>query len=260
MKIIDSHCHPELSLYKEDRNAMLERNLEKGVFMIGIGNDYESSKEMAELADKYRNIWATVGLHPTLPITGHDVQSYELLSKREKVVAIGEVGLDYYPEIDEDEVGRQHKVLNDFINLSMILNKPLVLHVRNSKSGRSAHDDVIKILSKFGTDKIHGVVHSFTGTVEESRKYIDMGFFIGLNGIITFSDEYDDLITNIPNEKILLETDSPWLTPVPFRGKRNEPMYVIEVVKKISEIKIIDLENAINICNSNCQKLFKIMI
>ncbi|OGM97965.1 MAG: hypothetical protein A2735_00780 [Candidatus Yanofskybacteria bacterium RIFCSPHIGHO2_01_FULL_41_21] len=277
--IFDSHCHPQFPQYDSDREEMIKRNLEKGVSMIAVGADLETSKQAIELANKYdgspspdgfgrAGIWATVGLHPDDIKDDFKIEDYKILATDKKVVAIGEVGLDYYRKEKEqsfDQIKtRQKEIFSQFIDLSLEVNKPLVLHCRSEKGGRSVHVDVIEILktvnSKLETvnSPLCGVAHSFTGSIEEAQKYLDLGFYLGFNGIITFTKEYDEMIKNIPLDKILIETDAPWLTPEPNRGKRNEPSGVFHVAQKISELKDESLEKIIEQTNQNCKELFKI--
>ncbi len=276
---------------------MIKRNLDKGVSMIAVGADLETSKQAIELANQYEgppspdgfgraSIWATVGLHPDEITDDFKIEDYQILVNEKKVVAIGEVGLDYYrKEKDQsfDQIRiRQKEVFSKFIDLSLETGKPLVLHCRSEKNvmpagrqGQSAHEDAIEILktvnSKLETGNLplRGVAHSFTGSIEEAKKYLDLGFYLGLNGIITFTEEFDELIKFLPLNKILIETDAPWLTPAPNRGNpnlpkmedgrvRNEPAGVIEVAKKIAELRNESLEKIIEQTNQNCKELFKI--
>ena len=231
--------------------------------MIAAGASLETSKQAIELANKYDKVWATVGLHPDEINSEFRITDYELLIKESKVVAVGEVGLDYYKKeqsFDELRV-KQKEVFSQFIDLALETGKPLVLHCRSEENGQSAHEDAIEILSKsyvLNPKSLGGVVHSFTGTLDEAKKYLNLGFCLGLNGIITFTDQYDEVVRYTPLEQILLETDAPWLTPVPNRGKRNEPFGVIEVAKKIATLKNISFDEVAQETFANTQNLFKI--
>jgi len=262
VKITDSHCHPQFPQYDSDREEMIKRNLNQEVFMIAIGADLKSSKEAIELAEKYpERIWGTVGLHPDEINENFKISEFKNLIS-DKVVAIGEIGLDYYRILEPDKREGQKEVFLEFLNLAKEFKKPVVLHCRNSKE-KSAHFDMIEILkSEIENCKLRnenclqGVAHSFTGNLEEAKAYLDLGFYLGFNGIITFTDQYDEVVRYTPMEQILLETDAPWLAPVPYRGQRNEPRYVIEVAKKIAELKNQSLEKVVEVCNQNCEKLF----
>ena len=258
MKIIDSHCHPQFSDYDKDREEIIKRNLNDGVFMIAIGADLKSSEGGIALAKKYPNqIWATIGAHPAEIGEDFAIEDYKKIISKE-VVAIGEVGLDYYRTPEGDKRTRQKDIFLEFINLSHEAKLPLVIHSRNEKLGKSAHDDLADILKSNDGLTVDGVAHSFTGTVDEAKKYLDLGFYLGFNGIITFANQYDEVVRYAPMEQILLETDAPWLSPVPYRGQRNEPIRVIEVAKRVAELKNIELAEVVSICNQNARKLFGI--
>ncbi len=267
MSIFDSHCHPQMEQYDNDREEMLKRTKDAGVFMICVGTDLETSKQGIELAQKHEGIWASIGLHPndtakTTKDTFAKVPFVGLL-KESKVVAVGEVGLDYYrtPELEKQK--KQKEVFEEFIDLAIKYNKPLVLHFRDSPKGSSGrvHKDAIEILdSRFKIlSSVPGVSHSFTGNLDEAKEYLNRGVYLGFNGIITFTRQYDEVIKYVPLENILLETDAPYLTPEPYRGQRNEPVYVIEVAKKIAELKNEPLEKVIKETTQNCKNLLSIV-
>lgn len=257
--IFDSHCHPQMAQYNEDREEMLQRALKEGVFMICVGVDYETSKQGIELAQKHENIWASVGLHPNDNLDEvFNPDLYEELLKMPKVVAMGEIGLDYYRTTDLKDQEIQKERFEQQLRLAEKLKLPIILHSRDAGKGSTGkvHEDMINVL-KNNFSGI-GVAHSFTGSIEDAKKYIELGFYLGFNGILTFARQYDEIVREIPLEKILLETDSPFLTPEPYRGKRNEPVHVIEVAKKISEIKNESVEKVIEQTTQNCKNLFKI--
>lgn len=268
MKIFDSHCHPQFPQYDKDRGEILARAEGAGVSMICVGTDLEMSRKAIELAAEHENIWATVGLHPNdfselfedNTISPSKVDEFLHLAGKEKVAAIGEIGLDYYRTPDKEYQKKQKEIFEFFINLAYQNHKPLVIHGRDSQigSGGQAHGNIIEILNSAKNILYGGVAHSFTGSVEETKKYLDLGFYLGFNGIITFTRQYDELVKYAPLENIMLETDAPYLTPEPHRGKRNEPAYIIEVAKKIAELKNISLEKVADQTTSNCKKLFKI--
>lgn len=234
--------------------------------MICVGTDLETSRQGIELAQKHENIWASVGLHPNdiEEVSSLQFMVYSELIEKNKVIAVGEIGLDYYrtPELEKQE--RQKEVFKQFLDLAVQHNKPVVLHARDAGKGSTGkvHSDMLEILIsvnrklKTVNSPLRGVAHSFTGSSEDAKKYIELGFYLGFNGIITFARQYDDIVRETPLEKILLETDAPFLTPEPYRGKRNEPAYVIEVAKKIAELKNESLEKVIEQTTQNCKKLF----
>ena len=227
--------------------------------MICVGTDLETSKQGIALAEKHKNIWATVGVHPNVVGELYEVQSYEIHMAEPKVVAIGEVGLDYYRTQEPEKQKNQKEIFEQFIDLAQKTNKPMILHFRDSPKGSEgrAYKDALEILPK---DFSNGVAHSFTGNVEEAKKYVSRGMYLGFNGIITFARQYDEVVKYIPLENILLETDSPYLTPEPHRSQRNEPLYVKEVAKKVAELKNISVEKVIEVTTQNVIKLFKISI
>jgi len=247
--VFDSHCHPQFSQYEGNREEMVKRALDGGVFMICVGTDLETSKRGIELARKHEGIGATVGLHPNDNLDeDFDRYAYEDLLNQEKVVGFGEIGLDYYRTSGKDDREKQKKRFMEQLELAREVGKPLVLHCRE------AHQDMLKILDP----GMRGVIHSFTGTFEEAKKYLNLGFHLGFNGILTFTSQYDEIVRFVPLEKILLETDAPYLAPVPFRGKRNEPLYVKQVVKKVAELKGIDYDEVARQTFENTKRLFGI--
>lgn len=249
--IIDSHCHPQFPQYDKDREEVIKRNLENDVFMVCVGTDLEMSKKAIELAEKYKGIWATVGLHPT------DIDKDIKISKfseliNDNIVAVGEIGLDYYHIKESDKRNRQKKIFLDFLKLAFDFKKPIIIHCRN------AHNDMLDILEDNKSLITKGVIHSFTEDLDKARRYIKLGFYLGFNGIITFTEEYNDVIRNVPLSSILVETDAPFLAPVPYRGQRNEPRYIIEVIKKIANLKNKTLEDIIEKTAENAKNLFEI--
>ncbi|MEX2090672.1 MAG: TatD family hydrolase [Candidatus Paceibacterota bacterium] len=256
----DTHCHPQFPHYDADREEVIRRAIEQGVSMICVGTDLEMSRKAIELSKEHKNIWAAVGAHPN-DLNNLILDDFVHLMNHEKIVAVGEVGLDYYRTKREDQQKKQRDAFEQFINLAYQYKKPLILHLRD------AHKDAIEILKSAKNILYGGVAHSFTGTLEEAREYLNLGFHLGFNGIITFlpagrqvRGQYDEIVIHTPLDKILLETDAPYLTPEPYRGKRNEPAFVWEVAKKIAELKNISTEEVIEKTNQNVIKLFKISI
>jgi len=226
--------------------------------MIAVGTDLETSKQGIELAQKHKNIWATVGLHPNDTNGFYDTMIYHKMLEGPKVVAVGEVGLDYYRTPEPEKQKKQKEVFEQFIDLAQKTKKPMALHFRDSPKGSSGrvHKDALEILPK----NIAGVSHSFTGNLDEAKEYINRGMYLGFNGIITFTRQYDEVVKYAPLENILLETDAPYLTPEPYRGQRNEPLYVKEVAKRVAELKNILIDEVIVKTTQNVIKLFKINV
>src|SRR3989344_6683795 len=212
MSIFDSHCHPQMAQYDKDREGMLKRAKDAGVFMICVGMDYETSKQGIALAQKYEGMWASVGLHPNDNLNEKfEAKEYEELLKMPKVVAIGEIGLDYYRTPDPKDQELQKKRFEEQLDLAVRTDMPLILHSRDSGKGSigKVHSDMIAILKNNLPSKF-GVAHSFTGTIDDAKKYLELGFCLGFNGIITFARQYDEVVRFIPIENTLLETDAPY--------------------------------------------------
>jgi len=274
----DSHTHLNLAAFDKDREEIIKKTLEQGVFMINIGTCYETSKKAIEIAQQYDNCWATVGLHPshTIPtkidknelvinddknISEVEVfnEKFESLLEKPKVVAIGECGLDYsylkdfsqndqikYKKIEREEFRKQ-------IQSAKKYNLPLSLHVRG------LYEEALMILEdeKY---KNEAVFHFFTGDISQAQEILKRGFYLGFSGIITFSETMDQVIRDTPLEKILIETDAPYVAPIPYRGSRNEPIYVKEVAKKIAQIKKLPLKEIEEVTFKNTLRLFKIKL
>ena len=276
--MIDSHCHPQFSQYDADREEVIKRMLNSGVpsnevgraspaaggGMIAIGTDLETTRQAVALAETHQNIWASAGAHPT-EVSGQTVDNFVEFMSHNKVVGVGEVGLDYYRITNQEERIKQQEVFKSFIELAQKYRKPLILHLRNSPGTFDAFSDALVILSemfsgvarppKFSLENL-GVVHSFTGDLATAQAFMAQGFLIGLNGIITFSSQHDELIKALPLEKILIETDAPYLAPVPHRGKRNEPLWVKYVAEKIAQVKNINLAEVDEVTTQNTRQLF----
>lgn len=261
LKIIDTHAHLNFKAYQKDADEVIKRALKNDILMINVGVDFKTSEKAVELTEKYpEGIFAAVGLHPTgIEDEDFDRGKYKKLAQKNKAVAIGETGLDYY-RIEQgadrkSQIAKQKEVFKKHIDLAIELNKPLIIHCRD------AHDDLIEILKDKSSKlkaNLNGVIHCFTGNLEQAKEYRGLRFKIGLNGIITFSRDYDKVILDTPLEDILLETDCPYLTPVPYRGQRNESSYVIEVAKKLAEIKNLSLEKTIEQTTRNAKEVFTI--
>ena len=282
--LIDSHAHVNFSVYKEDADEVIKRALDNNTWIINVGSQYSTSKRAVEIAQKYeKGVFAAIGLHPLhlqemkidhsevdsqavfkTRVEEFDYEKYRDLAKSPKVVAIGEAGLDYwYRPKTKTKIAefkeRQKEAFLKQLNLAKELDLPIVLHCR------LANDDLIEILNteyKILNTKPRGVIHCFAGTPEQAQKYMDLGFFIGFTGLIFKKieglPEWQEIIEKIPLEKILVETDCPYLTPPPFEGKRNEPLYVKYIAQKVAEIKSITLEEVAETTTQNAKKLFNI--
>ena len=245
---IDIHAHLNFAAYDADRDDVIARLAAEKIACINVGTQYDTSEAAVVLAEKHPNLYATIGLHPVHTAASyHDAAEfgsdkkdftehgevfeyakYLKLAQHPKVVAIGECGLDYFRN-DADTTEQQKKAFIEHIQLANEVNKPLMLHIR------SAYADAYELLAKHA--KVKGNVHFFAGTWEEAQKFLSLGFTLSFTGVITFADSYNEVVKNTPLDMIMSETDSPYITPVPFRGKRNTPEHVPLVVKKIAEIK-----------------------
>ena len=253
--LFDSHCHVDDDSYDNDRAELIESLPQKGIDLImEIGADMGSSRRATVLAKRYPFIYAAVGVHPhdARNMTEKDIEELALLATEPKVKAIGEIGLDYhYPDTHKLS---QQKWFERQMQLTMDLSMPFIIHDRDS------HADCLEILRKFDIKRVGGVMHCFSGSVEMAKEVIKMGMVISLGGPVTFKNARHsvDVAREIPLDKILIETDSPYLTPEPHRGKRNSPEHVRYVAEKIAEIKGESFETVAKVTKENAMKLFKI--
>jgi TatD DNase family protein len=251
MKLIDSHCHIDSDRYDDDREDLIKRIGEELEFVVNIGYDMSSSIESLELAKKYDFIYATVGFHPA-DLKGYNEETerqLEQMSGDERVVAIGEIGLDYHWMESPKEV--QKEFFRRQMEIARRVGKPVVIH------SREAMADTLEILDEYMD--VAGIIHSYPGSYESAKKVMDRYYF-GINGVLTFKNNVKtkEVVSKLPLEKIIIETDSPYLTPVPFRGKRNEPGYVKYVAQEIADIKGVSLEEVVRVTNENTKRAYKI--
>jgi len=256
--LIDSHCHLNMDFYKNNYLEVAKRAFESNVKkMVAIGTNYSDSKRGVEIANEISYVYTSIGWHPhdTKDIGDlSNLMKIMQLSESEKVVAYGEIGLDYFKKYSPVDI--QKKFFRYQINIAKELNLPIIVH------DRDANDDVVKILKEEKAEKVGGVIHCFSGDINYAKKVLDMNFYISFPGTITFKKNIENakkIINTIPFNKILIETDSPFLTPEPFRGKRNEPAFVKYVAEKVAEFKNISFEKVAKITTENCLRLFKKM-
>ena len=258
MNYIDIHGHINFSDYDMDREEAIVRARDAGVGIITVGTDVKSSQQAIELAEAHEDMWAIVGIHPTdaKNLTDAEFSILQGLAKHPKVVAIGECGLDYFHSVPE-EMEKQRDIFIKHIELANSANKPLMLHVRNSKTpGRNAYQEAISILREH--TKVRANFHFFAGTLQDARDIVAMGNTVSFTGVLSFARTYDEIVKNIPLSSIMSETDCPFVAPIPYRGKRNEPSYVIETVKKIAEIKGENLDVVSSAILSTAKEFFRI--
>lgn len=239
-KYFDVHSHLNFSSHWTDVDEVIKRLKEGDTHTLVVGTDLESSKRAIELAEKYEEIYASIGIHPVDdPSQDFDKLEFEKLVLHPKTVAIGECGMDFFHADKDADYLRQKKLFLDQINFAILHEKPLMIHVRN------AYEELLDILEPLKAEhgsKMRGNVHFFAGDKNIAERFFNLDFTISFTGVITFTHDYDEVIKSVPLEKIMSETDSPYVAPVPHRGKTNEPLYVNEVVKRIAEIRNEDLE------------------
>jgi TatD DNase family protein len=255
--LIDSHAHIQGKEYSEERDAVIARAHEAGVekiIAVGGAGDMSSNTEAIALAAAFPSIYATVGMHPhdAKDVGEQELRELAALTSNAKVIAVGETGLDYYYNHSPHDV--QRRVFTHFIHMARDTGLPLVVHERD------AARETAELLRSEGGQDLRGVIHCFTGDYDAASAYLDLGFYLSFTGIITFKNAgpLREVVRNVALERMLVETDSPFLTPVPHRGKRNEPAYVRFVAETIAEIKGLPLKEVAQRTTRNVQDLFKI--
>jgi len=281
MMLIDTHAHLNFNAFKNDLDEVVRRSLAENVWVINVGTKYQTSKRAVEIAEKYEGNFAAIGLHPIYSTSGlvkiktdpeegdfeakgedFTKEKYQELAlsagsgqaRSKKVVAIGEIGLDYYykPKTKrklELFKEKQKEVFLEQLDLAKELNLPVIFHCR------MAHDDLLEILRNI--QNVQGVIHCFTGNWEQAKEYLEMGFFLGFNGII-YKLDLKEVIEKTPLEKILIETDCPYLVPPQAGAKRNEPIFVKYIAQEIAKIKNLDFQKVAEVTTQNAKNLFKI--
>ncbi|MCI0556488.1 MAG: TatD family hydrolase [Anaerolineae bacterium] len=297
--LADTHCHLDFNKFDEDRDAVIQRAIEAGITRILIpALDFEYSLSAVRLAESHPNLFAAVGFHPTdvekmesnsleslrnlilphpVPLPkgegNRDIESPSPSGRgvrgEGKIVAIGEIGLDYYWVNEPEKRAFQHKALKQQLKLAQEVNKPAIIHMReeNDEWFGQASIDLLEILSEWHqelSEQHHplaekpGVLHSYNGNLETAQKAIDLNFYIGITGPVTYKNaqEKRNIIKQLPITRLLIETDAPFLTPVPHRGKRNEPAFVSHIADKIAEVHMTTLEHVAEITSENANNLF----
>ena len=253
--LFDTHVHLNDKQFEEDLSTVIERALQKEVkYMVVVGFDRPTIKRAIELAETYDFIYASVGWHPVdaIDMSEADLELLESLASHSKVVALGEMGLDYHWEKSPKEV--QHEVFRKQIRLAKKVNLPIIIH------NREATEDVVTILREEGAHEVGGIMHCFSGSVEIARQCLELNFYISLGGPVTFKNakKPKEVAEAIPLDKLLIETDCPYLAPHPYRGKRNEPSYVTLIAEEIARIKGFTYEEVTRQTTANAKKLFGI--
>ena len=253
MRLIDSHCHLTDEAFDDDRLFILNDLSNFGIkAIINPATNLADSKMAIELSEKYDNFYAMAGIHPEEvdKITEKDLEELANLAQNEKVVAIGEIGLDYYWK--DNNKARQKEIFIHQLELARKLAKPAVIHVRDSK------DDVIEILKDYQDLKIQ--IHCFSDDLETLEKYIEMGFYISIGGVVTFNNGTNEqnAARNVPIERLMLETDSPYLTPEPYRSLRNDPRRVVEVARTVAELRDMKIDKLTKRTYNNTKEFFNL--
>ena len=256
MELIDSHAHLDGEKFADDRAAVVERALAAGVVkIITMGDSLESSARSVALAERFEPIYAAVGVHPeeAQPMTAATDEQLAAWAAQEKVVAIGEIGLDYYWEKDEEKRALQRAIFVRQLDLARQLKLPVCIH------DREAHGDMMKILKTEGRG-LRGVLHCYSGSWEMAAELLKGDWYFGIDGPLTYKNaaKLPEIVQRLPAERILVETDSPYLSPMPFRGKRNEPAHVLYVAKKAAELRGESLEAFARATRENTRDLYGI--
>ncbi len=250
--IFDTHAHYDDSRFDEDRDELLT-SLSDGCVsgIINCGCDLKSSLKTVALTEKHSFLYGAVGVHPheAEETTEEDLEKIKELYKNEKIVAVGEIGLDYFYDFSPRE--RQIEFFRNQIITANELGLPVIIH------DREAHEDTLNILKGL---KPKGVVHCFSGSAEMAKEILKLGLYIGIGGAVTFKNARKpiEVVENLPLDRLLLETDAPYMTPVPFRGKRCDSSHIAYTAEKIAEIKNIDVQQLINTCTENAKRLFNL--
>ncbi len=255
MELFDTHAHLDFPRFDKDRDEVIKRAQNKDVkTIVNIGSNMTSSRNSVELSRRYENIYAVIGIHP------HDADTFKLnvskklnkLADNDKVVAIGEIGLDFH--YDNSPREKQKQSFRAQLRLAKKLNLPVVIHTRD------ADQETLNILKDEKAKDIGGIMHCFASDKKMAKEILDLGFYIAFGGLITFKNLSDlrEVVKEVPLDRLLIETDSPYLTPEPHRGKRNEPAYVKFVAEKIAEIKGISVEEVAKVTTENAKKVYNI--
>lgn len=279
-KLFDVHTHVNFNLFKDDWKEVLDRAVESGVWLANVGTQQDTSKRALEMASSYkRGVYAIIGLHPIHTSKSYhdlkelgeggaeftsrgeifDIEKYRPLAEHPKTIAIGECGLDYF-RLDVDTAKIQREVFIAQIELAIAVQKPLMLHIRPSEGSMDAYKDALDILTSYvlRLPSIPANVHFFAGDWAIAKSFLDIGCTLSFTGVVTFTKDYDEVIKNAPLDRILTETDAPYITPTPFRGRRNEPSYVKYGAERMAQIRGISTEEFSKATLENALKFFKL--
>lgn len=253
--IFESHAHYEDKQFDLDREVLLESLKENNIsYVVNVSSSIQTIKQTLELVEQYSFIYGAVGVHPeeTAELTEESFSWLKAMTQKEKVVAVGEIGLDYY--WDEPDRAIQKRWFERQMELARQVKLPMIIH------SRDAAKDTLDMMKALKAEEIGGVVHCFSYGIEMAREYLDMGFYLGIGGVVTFQNakKLKEVVEYIPLESILLETDCPYLSPVPNRGKRNSSLNLVYVAKEIARIKGVSYEEVVEVTRKNAKKMYSI--
>ena len=253
ISLIDTHCHLDMDAYREDLDAVVDRAAQAGISsIVTIGIDLESSRKAIDIAARHKSVYATIGIHPhdAEQATENDLIQLVELATHEKVVGYGEIGLDYAKLYSPKK--RQQEIFHQQLALAKRLQLPVIIH------DRDAHEDTLNILQEHAPFPRGGILHCFSGDLDFAKKILELKFYISIPGIVTFKNAMalQEVAEKIPLESMLLETDGPFLAPVPFRGKRNEPAYVRHTAEKVAELRQIAIADLAEVTSANARNIF----
>lgn len=251
-QFFDVHAHVNFQVFEQNAEQVIAETLEANTWMINVGTQLPTSQRAVELAKKYDGVWASVGMHPThVEKHSFDAAAFRTLVQEPKVVAVGETGLDYF-RLAQNSRKLQEDIFRKHITLALEAQKPLMVHCRD------AYEDLWSILKEY-QGKVRGIIHCYVGDPEMGKKFLELGFFLSFTGIITFRKDTDPLIETVkqvPMDQFTLETDAPYLAPVPHRGKQNQPLYVRHVAERFAEIKSMSVEEIARASVRNACRIF----
>jgi len=253
--LIDSHAHLDMKQFNSDRDQVIDRALSAGVRrIITVGIDIISSRNAVKLTTHYPFVFATIGIHPHNADNAdkHDLEEIVLMAQQEKIIAIGEIGLDFFRNRSARQ--NQIEVFTQQLAIAISLDLPVVIH------DREAHTETVSILTSFKQNGLHGVIHCFSGDYKLAKTFINMGYYISMPGTVTYNNasQTQDVVKKVPLNRLLLETDAPFLAPTPYRGKRNEPSYIIHTAQKIAKLRSISFEEVSYQTSKNVCQLFNL--
>lgn len=261
LKYIDVHCHPFIEPLKAEQEMVIQRMAEEGIVGLVVGVDEQTSKEAIALAEKHEHLYATVGLHPNdTPTEEFNAATFSELVTNTKVVGVGECGIDYFRIAGDIEAEKKRQWINFDKQVWFAINndKPLMIHARPSKESMDAYEDMLVYLERNvkQTSKLRGNMHFFVGNLEVAKRFWDIGFTTSYTGVLTFTDDYDEVVKAAPLDMLLTETDAPFAAPMPYRGQTNYPTYVPLVVEAIARIRSEPVETIREAVFTNAKRVF----